>query len=271
MTDPYRPIRTTVENVVTESPTIKTLVLRPDEPIPFKTGQFIEMTIPGLGEAPFTPSSSPQITERMDVSIMKAGRVTDLIHELKPGAVIGLRGPYGKGYPLDKFAGKDILIVGGGVGLAPLRSLLYALYAEPDRFKRIVLCYGSKTPDDVIYKKQIEEWRGLKQVELHQSVDKPAEGSKHTVGVVTVLLDKVKIDPAKSVSVVCGPPIMMKFGTFKLLELGFKDPQIHLSMEKNMSCGVGKCGHCRLGPYYACKDGPVFTYDQVKGIDKIWD
>jgi len=271
MQHPYRPIKTEVLDVVSESPSIKTFVLRPKTPIPFKTGQFIEMTVPGVGEAPFTPSSSPEIAEQMDVTIMKAGKVTSLIHELEPGATVGLRGPYGKGYPLDEFAGKDILILGGGVGLAPLRSLLYALYADPGRFKRVVLCYGSKTPEDVIYKKQVDEWRGMSQVELHQSADKAGDGWKHSVGVVTVLLDDVKIDPAKSVGIVCGPPIMMKFGTLKLIDLGFGDSQIYLSMEKNMSCGVGKCGHCRLGPYYVCKDGPVFTYDQLKGIDKIWD
>jgi len=271
MTDPYRPIRTQVEDVITESPTIKTFVLRPAQPISFQTGQFIELAVPGLGEAPFTPSSSPQVEEQMDVTIMKAGRVTSVIHELEPGATVGLRGPYGKGYPLDEFAGKDILIVGGGVGLAPLRSLLYALYAEPDRFPRIVLCYGARTPEDVIYKKQLDEWRGMSQVELHQSVDKADESWKYTEGVVTVLLDEVEIDPAKSVGVVCGPPIMMRFGTFKLIEMGFPDENIYLSMEKNMSCGVGKCGHCRLGPFYVCKDGPVFTFAQLKGIDKIWD
>ncbi len=271
MTDPYRPIRTMVEDVIPESPTIKTLVLRPDRPIPFRTGQFIEMTVPGVGEAPFTPSSSPQVADRMDVTIMRAGRVTSVVHELRPGAIVGLRGPYGVGYPIDEYAGKDILILGGGVGLAPLRSLLYALFAEPDRFQRIVLCYGARTPADVIYKKQLDEWRGMKQVELHQSVDRASDGWKYTEGVVTVLVDKVKIDPAKSIAVVCGPPVMMKFATLKLLDVGFTDEQIYLSMEKNMSCGVGKCGHCRLGPYYVCKDGPVFTYAQIKGIEKIWD
>lgn len=271
MTDPYRPIKTKVEDVITESPTIKTFVLRPEQPIPFKTGQFIEMTVPGVGEAPFTPSSSPEVADQMDVTVMKAGSVTSVAHELEPGATVGLRGPYGVGYPLDDFAGKDILIVGGGVGLAPLRSFLYALYAEPDRFKRIVICYGARTPEDVIYKNQLDEWRKMKQVELHQSVDEADKGWKHTEGVVTVLLDDVKIDPAKSIGVVCGPPIMMKFGTFRLLELGYADEAIYLSMEKNMSCGIGKCGHCRLGPYYVCKDGPVFTYAQVKNLEQIWD
>jgi len=271
--DPYRPIKTKVEKVITESPLIKTFVLRPETPIPFRTGQFIEFTIPGLGEAPFTPSSDPNIRDQFDVTIMKAGLVTGVIHELEPGATVGLRGPYGKGYATDGMAGKDILILGGGVGLAPLRSLLYQLYSEPEKHKRIVLCYGAKSPEDIIYKSQIDEWRKLPQVEVHQSIDKPADGWKHSVGVVTVLLDKekLKIDPKTSIAVVCGPPIMMKFGTLKLLELGYQDHQIYLSMEKNMSCGIGKCGHCRLGPYYVCKDGPVFTYDQIKGLEKIWD
>ena len=271
MTDPYRPIKSRLENVIIESPTIKTFVLRPDRPIPFRTGQFVEVTVPGVGEAPFTPSSSPAVEDQMDVTIMETGRVTSVIHGLKPGATLGVRGPYGNGYPLDDMAGKDMLVLGGGVGLAPLRSLLYALYADPGRFKRIVICYGARTPEDVIYKAQVDEWRGMSQVELHQSVDKAADGWKYTEGVVTVLLDDVQIDPGTSIAVVCGPPIMMKFGTLKLLEMGFPDESIYLSMEKNMSCGVGKCGHCRLGPFYVCKDGPVFTYAQIKDLDKIWD
>ena len=269
--DPYRPVRAVVEEVIVESPTIKTFVLRPEVPMPFETGQFIELAVPGQGEAPFTPSSSPSVADRMAVTVMKAGRVTGLLHELKAGAAVGLRGPYGKGYPLEEFAGREILILGGGVGLAPLRSLILALFDQPERFPRIVFCYGARTPEDVIYKKELEAWLRDSPMEVHLTVDHATPDWPHKEGVVTILVDDVQMDLANAVGVCCGPPIMMRFGTQRLLTAGFKPGQVYLSMEKNMSCGVGKCGHCRLGPYFVCKDGPVFTFEQVKDIEGIWD
>jgi len=269
--NPYRPIETEVLDVITESPTIKTLKLKPKEQIIFETGQFIELTVPGVGEAPFTPSSNPAIKDTMDVTIMKVGKVTDEIHKLKKGDKVGLRGPYGKGYPLELFVGKEILVLGGGVGLAPLRSLLYALFERMKDFKKVYLRYGARTPKDIIYKKQIEEWSKREDIDFRITVDKGDESWKGHVGLVTTILDNMAIDCAQGIAVVCGPPIMMKFSTFKLLELGFKDENIYLSMEKNMSCGIGKCGHCRIGTYYACKDGPVFTYDKIKEFPDIWD
>jgi len=271
--NPYRPVRAVLEDVIDETPTIKTFVMKPDETIPWVTGQFVEVAVPGLGEAPYTPSGNQKDTERLEVTIMKTGLVTGRMHELEKGAEVGVRGPLGKGYPLEKFEGKPLLILGGGVGLAPLRSLINALLNEKQRFPRIVVCYGARTPDDLVYKRTYDEWRGIDGFEFHVTVDKEAPGWSGNVGVVTTLLDKpeVNVDPATTPAVVCGPPIMMKFGTLKLLDMGFAEDAIYLSMEKNMSCGVGKCGHCRMGPYFACKDGPVFTYSQVKGLRAIWD
>jgi len=264
----YQIVPSIVESNIVETPNIKTLVLRPEKPIPFKTGQFIELTVPGVGEAPFTPSSSPLETGKMDITIMNAGRVTNVIHQLKEGDKVGLRGPYGNGYSLDSFYGKEILIVGGGVGLAPLRSLLFALFSELGRYKKVVLCYGAKTPGDILYRKSFPEWK--KKIEMHLTVDKKDSSWEGEEGVVTVLLDKVKVDLKNSVAVVCGPPIMMRFVTLKVLQMGYKPEDIYLSMERNMSCGVGKCGHCMLGKYYVCKDGPVFTWEQVKDIPDVW-
>ena len=239
--------------------------------MPFETGQFIEVTVPGLGEGPFTPSSDPNVRERMDVTIMNVGRVTKTMHEMKPGDKIGVRGPYGKGYPLDDFKGKEIFIVGGGVGLAPLRSLLYALFGRQDDFKKIYLRYGARTPDDIIYKKLIPEWEKKQKLDVVLTVDKAQNGWKGNVGVVTTILNEIPCDLKNTVAIVCGPPIMMKFTTFKLVEKGFAHKDIYLSMEKNMSCGIGKCGHCGLGKFYVCKDGPVFTYDQIENLAAIWD
>ncbi|TLX75738.1 oxidoreductase [Labilibacter sediminis] len=266
----YQCIKAEITEVIDESPTIKSFVLRPEREFEFKTGQFVELTLDGFGEAPFTPSSSPLEKEEIQITVMRAGYVTEKIHQLKPGVIMGIRGPYGRGYPLDKFFDKEVLVLGGGCGFAPLRSLLYNLKAEEDKIKKLVFCYGSKTPAECIYKPYINELRQVKKFEVYRSVDRPDETWTEEVGVVTNLLDKIAINVDDSVAVVCGPPVMMKFGTLKLLEMGYPEDNIYLSMEKNMSCGLGKCGHCMMGKYFVCKDGPVFSYDEVKDQPDIW-
>jgi len=270
-TNPYRPIETEVLEVITETPTIKTLVLKPKEPITFRAGQFIELTVPGVGEAPFTPSSRPSVKDLMHVTIMKVGKVTEQIHQLKKGDTVGLRGPLGKGYPMDDFKGKEILVLGGGCGFAPLRSLMYSFFELSGQFKKLYFRGGCKNPNEVVYRSEIEAWTKRDDLNMRLTVDKGDESWKGDVGLVTTIVDDVKMDYAKGVAIVCGPPIMMKFGTKKLLEMGFQEENIYLSMEKNMSCGIGKCGHCRIGIYYACKDGPVFKYSDIKTYPEIWD
>lgn len=268
--NPYEPILSKIENIRDETPTIKTFRVVPDTPFEFETGQFVQFAVEGVGEAPFTPSSSPLLKEKMDITIMKAGRVTDIIHTLKEGDSVGIRGPLGKGYPIHEFKGKEVLLLGGGVGMAPLRSLLLRLIAMKQELKRIVLLYGARTPQDIVYKDQFEDWR-RQGVEIYRSVDEGDKSWKERVGVVTVLLDHVKLN--REVAVVCGPSIMMKFATLELLEMDYKPGNIYLSMEKNMSCGIGKCGHCSVGAYYVCKDGPVFKYSEIKDIyiSELWD
>jgi len=272
--NPYLPVKTEVIDIIDESPTIKTFCLRPERPMGFKAGQFIEMTVPGVGEAPFTPSSSPYEKSRLEVTIMKAGRITGMIHGLKKGDAVGLRGPFGNEYPLSEFEGKDVLLVGGGVGLAPLRALFLALAHDIDRYKSVLFCCGSRTPSDIIYKDcMLDKWQCLdkKKIKFRITVDRKDDSWKGNVGLVTTTLDKLDLDLKNSVAIVCGPPIMMKFATFKLMDVGYRQDQVYLSMEKNMSCGMGKCGHCRLGNFYACKDGPVFRYDRISHIHEIWD
>ena len=171
---------------------------------------------------------------------MNAGKVTALLHNIQPKTVLGIRGPYGKGYPLDSFKGKDVLIVGGGVGLAPLRSLLYSLFAQINSYNKVLLRYGAKTPNDMVYKYLIPQWSKMNKVDVATTVDAGAPGWTGNVGLVPKLLDNMPLDVNNAVGVVCGPPIMMKFVTLKLLEIGFKPKDIYLSMEKNMSCGLGK-------------------------------
>lgn len=268
--NPYRPVEAEVLAVITETPNIKTIRFKPKTTITFKPGQFVEITVPGVGEAPFTPSSDFTVKDTMEVSVMKVGRLTEKIHELKEGDIIGVRGPLGTEYPIDKFKDKEVVIVGGGCGFAPLRSLMYGLFARSGEFKKLYFRGGCKTPKEMVYKDETAEWAKRGDINMRLTVDVAEEGWKGDVGVVTKILGDVRVDFPEAIAVVCGPPVMMKFATLELLQMGFKEENIYLSMEKNMSCGIGKCGHCRIGTYYGCKDGPVFTYNKIKNFHAIW-
>ena len=265
----YQPQPVEIEEIIEETPTIKTFILRPQKEFSFSTGQFIELGLAGVGEAPFTPSSDPNIKDKIEVTIMDVGRLTLQLHSLSKNSRLGIRGPYGNGYPLEEFKGREIVVIGGGVGLAPLRSLLLSLFSQLKQYKKVLLRYGALTPKDTLYRDLLSKWS--KKIDVVTTVDAAEGNYKGNVGLVTTILKDFPVDVKQAVSVVCGPPIMMKFTTLKLLDLGFKPEYIYLSMEKNMSCGLGKCGHCRVGRYYVCKDGPVFTYDKLKDIPDIWD
>jgi len=266
----YAPVKAKVDRIIDESPLIKTFVLIPEKAFTFKTGEFIELTLDGIGEAPFTPSSSPFDTHKLEVTVMRTGYVTDRLHQIRPGETVGIRGPFGRGYPLDEFFDKEVIILGGGCGFAPIRSLIYNLIAEKDKLRKVTLCYGAKTPEECIYKPFVAEVRNIDKFEVLRSVDHANESWGEREGVVTLLLDDITVDINNSVAVVCGPPIMMKYGTLKLIEKGFTEDKIYLSMEKNMSCGLGKCGHCMMGNVFVCKDGPVFCYSEIKDMTDIW-
>lgn len=268
--NPYIPVEGRVEKVVTETPTIKTVVVKPVRPIPFKAGQFMQFTVPGIGEAPFTPSSSPSRPELLDFTIIKAGTVTNRIHELEPGDLVGVRGPFGKGYPVEKAEGHDVLVVGGGCGLAPLRSLIYILFENVDKYKNVRIKYGARTPQDLVYRDSYAEWGSIPNVMFDSTCDVGDTEWSGNVGVVTTILDNLDISIPDSYAFVCGPEIMLKFVTLKLLEIGYRPDQIYLSMNRRMSCGTGKCGRCNVGPYYLCKDGPDICYDKVKDYPNVF-
>lgn len=269
--NPYSPIETEVIDSIIETPTIKTLRLKPRESIPFEAGQFVELTIPGVGEAPFTPSSRATVADELDLTVMKVGKVTEAVHLLKKGDRVGLRGPLGTGYPLQLFKDKEILVVGGGCGFAPLRSLMYSFMERADEFKHLYFRGGCKSAKELLYRQELDEWAKRQDWSVEITLDKEDASWSGHVGLVTTLLDDIEMDCSQGVAVVCGPPIMMKFVTLKLVEMGFQDQNIYLSMERNMSCGIGQCGHCRLGIYYVCKDGPVFSYDKIKRFPDIWN
>jgi NAD(P)H-flavin reductase len=270
----YMPIPATIEGIADETPSIKTFTIRPREPVAFEAGQFVELFVPGIGEAPFTPSSSPSITERMDITIMRVGRVTERLHAMQPGAEVGIRGPLGRAYPIESFRGREILIAGGGCGVGPLRAFLLALIEDIDAYRRIFFRYGARSPHDIVFRDAATRgWEGLNKLDVLMTVDVGDPQWDGHVGVLPTILTEEYLDcnPEDGVAVMCGPPLMMRFTVLKLLERGYRPENIYLSLERNMSCGVGQCGHCRLGRYYVCKDGPVFTYAEIQSNPRLWD
>jgi NAD(P)H-flavin reductase len=230
----------------------------------------MQLSLPGKGEAPFTPSSHPEEPELLEFTILKAGTVTDALHEVRPENTVGVRGPFGKGYPVDKLQGKEVLIIGGGCGLAPLRSLLYVMFDHMERYKRVSIKYGARTPDDLVYKNSHDRWAAIEGVDFTPTVDATGPDWTGNVGVVTTLLDDLDIHIPDSLAVMCGPEIMLKYTTFKLLEIGYTPEQIYISMNRRMSCGFGMCGRCNVGPYYLCKDGPDMNYALIKDYPNVF-
>ena len=262
-----------VVEVIEETPTIKTIVMHPEKPLPFRAGQFVQLTYPGMGEAPFTPSSSPYEAERIATTILRTGKVTDALHDqVRPGDILGLRGPFGKGYPLHKLEGKDVLVVGGGVGLAPLRALILALLDKENigRIKSMHIRYGARNPSELLYRNQYQSWAKTPKVDVEITVDYPDADWAGSVGVVTTLLKKMQLDVPNTVAFSCGPSIMLKFVTLTLMDLKLKPEQIYLSMNRKMSCGIGKCGRCAIGPYYLCKDGPDMNYADIMHYPNVF-
>jgi NAD(P)H-flavin reductase len=239
---------------------------RPGEPanFSFAPGQFNMLYAFGAGEVPISISGDPGRTGTLIHTVRDVGNVTTAICRLKPGDALGVRGPFGVPWPVAQVAGSDVLIIAGGLGLAPLRPALYEILNHRGDYGSVEVIYGARTPKDLLYPKELKRWRGRFDFRVHVTVD-AAEGEWHTnVGVVTKIIDRARFDPPNTVALVCGPGVMMRFTVMELLNHGLTPEQIYLSMERNMKCGVGLCGHCQWGPFFVCKDGPVFRYDRVK-------
>jgi NAD(P)H-flavin reductase len=232
----------------------------------YKPGQFLEASLFGIGEAPFGFSSNPNRKGSFDITVRSVGQVTDAMAALKKGDTLGIRAPLGNFFPLDEAKGFDILFVAGGIGLAPLKSLIEPMLDCRKDFGKFIILYGARTPQDRIYKRELEEWGKRDDVQLLQSVDQSDNGWTGTVGVVTTLFEKIKVDSRKTVAFTCGPPIMIRFTIQDLLAMGFPEDRIITTLERYMKCGVGKCGHCAIGHKYICVDGPVFSYKQMKRL-----
>jgi NAD(P)H-flavin reductase len=270
--NPYAPQVAQLSRVIDETPTIKTFCFDLKQPIAFRAGQFVQLGVPGVGEAPFTPSSSPLDPGHLEVTVLRTGGVTERLHGMAGGDVCTLRGPYGKGYPIEKLEGKDVVVVGGGVGLAPLRALIYQLFSMTDRLGRVAIKNGARESAELLFRRQYPEWAARPKVTFDVTIDRPEPGWNGKVGVVTTLLDNLpsEIDVPNAYAFTCGPEIMLRFVTFTLIEKGFKPEQIYLSMNRRMSCGIGKCGRCNIGPYYLCKDGPDMCYAKIKDYPNVF-
>lgn len=230
----------------------------------YKQGQFMEVSLPGAGEAPISITSAPSTEKSLEFCIRAAGKVTKGIHNLKEGDILYLRGPYGNSFPFEEIKGRNIYFIAGGIGLAPLRSLIKMVFNNRADFKHIKILYGAKTPDELCFKEELEAWKKIADTEVWLTVDKPCDGWGCRVGVVTELWKDTNVRAENAVAVVCGPPIMMKFAAMKLSESGFQDKDIIMTLERYMKCGIGKCGHCNIGEKFVCVDGPVFSYAQIK-------
>ena len=232
----------------------------------FLPGQFNMLYMYGVGEVPISISGDPADKNKLVHTIRAYGSVTSRMSALKKGDLIGVRGPFGNCWPLERFGGQDLLLIAGGIGVAPLRPVIYSILANRPKYRKVALLYGERTPGDLIFSSQIEKWRGRFDLDIYVTVDSAREGWRGDVGVVTSLIGRARFDPAGAFALLCGPEVMMYFTIRELKQLGMEDDRIFLSMERNMKCGIGFCGHCQLGPKFVCKDGPVFPYANVKHL-----
>jgi NAD(P)H-flavin reductase len=261
---PYR-----VRQTIRETRDTFTLKLEPCEGSPdlcFDAGQFNMLYAFGVGEVPISISGDPSRPSEIVHTTRAVGAVTKAMQKLRRGDVIGVRGPFGTPWPVEESKGSDVVIVAGGIGLAPLRPALYQLLAAREKYGKVVLLYGTRSPADILFRKEVEQWRARFDLDVFVTVDRGLDQWRGSVGVVTTLIPRVHFDPQNSVAFVCGPELMMRFTLIELERRGITDDRIFVSMERNMKCAVGFCGHCQFGPTFICKDGPVFRYNSIKGL-----
>ncbi len=235
-----------------------------------RPGQFVELSVIGTGEAPISISSPPSRRGVLELCVRRTGRVTSALYRMPTNALVGIRGPYGNGFPVEQMEGNDLLIVAGGLGMAPLRSLLWYALDNRERFGNITLMYGAKTPADMLFREELLSLAEVKDLTTLLTVDRdPAGGWKHHVGLLPTLFEHAHIDPERTYAAVVGPPVVYKFVLAELLRLRFHKDRILMSLERRMKCGVGKCGHCSVGYKYTCIHGPVFTYWDAINLPEI--
>ena len=260
----------TIEEIRDEIREVKTFYLSIDNKdiwsnFKYRSGQFIMCTIFGAGEFAVSLPPSPE-NDRFHITVRTVGKVTSALHALKPGDKVGIRGPFGNGFPFDEFKGKNLVYVAGGIGLIPLRSsIVHALQYKKD-FGRVLVLHGARTPDDLMYKENLKEWQGFEGFETYITVDVPTPDWKGETGFVHTLFDKANLPIENTIAFVCGPPVMFNTVIGELMKRGLSDENIYSTLERHMKCGVGKCQHCAVGRTLVCTDGPVYTYRQIKTL-----
>lgn len=267
----YMPVTATIRNVrqMTQLEKLFTIDLPDGLTLGHRPGQFVEVSVLGIGEAPISISSSPSRSNgNFELCVRKVGDVTQSLHGLDAGDTLGVRGPFGHGFPIEKYRGKDILFAPGGLGLAPLRSLINQVLDERALFGRVIILYGARSPSELLFKDELAEWGNRPDVEMYVTVDRGDENWTGNVGVITTLFRHVSVYPRNTVAITCGPPVMYRFVLMELLGKGISEGNIYLSLERRMKCGVGKCGHCQINSIYACQSGPVFAYSDIKGLEE---
>jgi len=268
----YQPHPAVIRTIRDENCQIKTFVLAFCEAernvrFTYRPGQFMMVSIPHQGEAPISFSSTPTRPGTIELSVRRAGRLTGAMHELKEGDVIGLRGPYGRPFAMEEFKGSHLLFVAGGIGLAPLRGVINYCLDNRQDYGTITILAGSRCPADVSFERDLLAWKELPGVKCFVTVDVGDDDWPHHVGLVTTLLDRFTEDPAKSRAIVCGPPLMIRFVMADLAKRGFADHDIVTTMERQMKCGIGVCGHCHMDGKLVCVDGPVFSRAELSNLD----
>lgn len=269
MSDAMMTYPVTIRKVIWENDDTFTLTLDMNGTLgefSFLPGQFNMLYVYGIGEAAISISSDPSRTGTLDHTIHRVGTVTTALSQKKRGDVIGVRGPYGSSWPLDVAQKRDVCVITGGIGLAPLRPVIYSLLKKRDEYGRIIILYGGRSPLDLLYRVELERWEDAKNVEVLVTVDRGDSSWKGHIGVVTSLLSYIKLDSRNTIAYVCGPEIMMKYTIDELERRGLPLDRVYLSMERNMKCAVGFCGHCQYGPTFICKDGPVFPLPRIRPL-----
>jgi NAD(P)H-flavin reductase len=269
----YKPELMVIKNIVDETNDTRTFKLQfKDEEtaksFSFKAGQFGEYSLFGEGESTFCIASSPTRSGYIECSFKKVGKVTSALTKLDVGDVIGFRGPYGNYFPVEEMKGKNVLFIAGGIGLAPVRCVIWNVLDLRKDFKDVTIVYGARSVDDLVYKKELDEWQSMPDVKTVVTVDPGGQSNdwKGEVGFVPAIVEKVAPQSENTIAIVCGPPIMIKFTIPVLTKLGFAEENIITTLENRMKCGLGKCGRCNVGNVYVCKDGPVFNYQQLKSL-----
>jgi NAD(P)H-flavin reductase len=265
--DPMLPHPHRVKKVRRETEDTFTLELEPQNGAgihAYAPGQFNMLYVFGVGEVPISISGDPTQVKSLLHTTRAVGPVTKAMAKLKRGDVLGVRGPYGSHWPVDEAAGSDVVIVAGGIGLAPLRPVLFSVLANRKAYGKVVLLYGTRTPADILFRHDLEAWRARFDLDVYVTVDRAMGGWRGNVGVVTTLIHRAPFDPLNSLAMVCGPEVMMRFTVQELSKRGIDFDSIYVSMERNMKCAIGLCGHCQYGPTFICKDGPVFRFDRIK-------